>query len=322
MAGSPQATSWAYRCAVPDKRRESKNRRAARNKTQRGSLAARRENAAVQAPTRPPAKGRATTGGRASSAAAAAATPAPPAPPPRGGLLGLARSRRPGDRAVLAALVLAVVVTVVMLFLPIVRIDDRGEPVPRRFGGVALLARETLTGHHIPKESTNLLAANGPQILLVLLLPVAVAGFAVWANRRPDRSRLLTYSMIVMAGFVLLGFPYFLPPLIALFIAGFQVRRADAPARLAERATRTPARGRRRGEVIDVESTETDADEGADDADDPLAELDAEIEAERAAEAATAGTGSDTDTDADADAGTGTGAAGRGNGSGTRKRRR
>lgn len=248
---------------VPDKRRDSKNRRAARNKAQRGSLAARRENAALATAAH---AGDAKTGSKASRGRAAGARPAAggggsSAPPPEGGLLGLARSARPGDRAILAALVLAVVGALVMLFAPFVKVDDRGEPLPRQFGGVATMARETVTGHDIPEKTTSLLSAQGPQILLVAIVPVLVVGFAVWANRRPDRSRFLTYSMIVMAGMALFLGVYFLPALVALFLAGYQVRRADMPARVAERAT-ARGRGRGRGEVIDVESSEVDA--GAD----------------------------------------------------------
>ena len=292
---SPGVTRRAYRCAVPDKRRESKNRRATRNKAQRGALAARRENAAVTTTTTrasASATGSKGGGGRAAGARTVAG-PGSAAPPPEGGLLGLARSSRPGDRAVLAALVLAVMGALVMLFAPIVKVDDRGEPLPRQFGGVATMAREAATGHAVPEKTTTLLSAQGPQILLVAIVPVLVVGFAVWANRRPDRSRFLTYSMIVMAGMALFLGVYFLPALIAMFFAGYQVRRADMPARVAERAT---ARGRGRGEVIDVESAEADA--GGDD------EPAAEVEPEDTTDAG----------DEPADS--------QGNGSGARKRRR
>jgi hypothetical protein len=273
-------TRREYRCAVPDKRRESKNRRATRNKAQRGALAARRENAATATTTRAStsATGSKAKGGGRAPGARPAPTPGSSGPPPEGGLLGLARSSRPGDRAVLAALVLAIIGALVMLFGPFVKVDDRGEALPRQFGGVATLARQTVTGHDIPEKTTTLLSAQGPQILLVAIVPILVVGFAVWANRRPDRSRMLTYSMIVMAGMALFLGVYFLPALIALFIAGYQVRRADMPARVAERVTRTRGggRGRGRGEVIDVESTEADADEPEDavepeDAEEPAA---------------------------------------------------
>jgi hypothetical protein len=134
-----------------------------------------------------------------------------------------------------------------------------------------------------------------------------VAAFAFWANRRPDRSRLLTFALVAMAGLVLfLGGYFFFPTLVALAVASFQIRRADMPARVAERVA--PTRGRRG--VIDAESEELDdepiddgvddvsdegagvvdspGDEGGDEAashegTDPLTELEAELEAEERA---------------------------------------
>jgi hypothetical protein len=246
---------------VPDKRRDSKHRRAARNKAQRGALAARRENATVTtaAPSTSSGRGaaRGSAGGRSGAGAAPAGAPVTAAPPPEGGFLGLLRSSRPGDKAVALSLVLAIVGALAMLFLPFVQVDDRGEQLPRQFGAVALMARETVTGNEVPKETTTLLSAQGPQILLIVLVPVAVAGFAVWANRRPDRSRYLTYAMIVMAGIALFLGVYFLGALIALFVGGYQIRRAEGPPRPVR--ARAGAGRRGRGEVIDVESTEAES---------------------------------------------------------------
>jgi hypothetical protein len=107
----------------------------------------------------------------------------------------------------------------------------------------------------------------------VLALPVAVAVFAFWANRRPDRSRLLTFAMLAMAGAVLLGGGFlFFPSLIALAVAGFQVRKAEAPARVAERVS--PTRGRRRGRVVDAESHEVTDDDVSVDGGDAAPESD------------------------------------------------
>jgi hypothetical protein len=246
---------------VPDKRRDSKHRRATRNKAQRGALAARRENAAVTTTSTSGSTGTATGGGRSRAGAPRTGAPATAAPPPEGGFLGLLRSDRPGDKAVALALVLAIVGAAAMLFLPFVKVDDRGEQVPRQFGAVALMARETVTGNEIATESTSLLSAEGPQIILIVLVPVAVAGFAVWANRRPDRSRYLTYAMIVMAGIALFLGVYFLGALIALFVGGYQIRRAEGPPRPTR--ARAPAGRRGGGEVIDVDSTEAAVDADA-----------------------------------------------------------
>jgi hypothetical protein len=198
------------------------------------------------------------------------------------------------------ALGLAIVSAVSVLFFTKVPVDDRGEPLPRAFQGVAVAAREAITGQEMPDNEESLLEASGPGVILYLALPVAVAAFAFWANRRPDRSRLLTFALVAMAGLVLfLGGYFFFPTLVALAIASFQIRKADMPARVAERVA--PTRGRRG--VIDAESEELDdepidddvdaatgerpgdtdstgdrsADEAAGDvAADPLAELEAE----------------------------------------------
>lgn len=214
----------------------------------------------------------------------------------RGGLFGAAGSRRPGDLAVTVALGLAIVSAVSALFFTKIPVDDRGEPLPRTFQAVAVSAREAITGQELPDTKESLLEASGPSVLLYLALPVAVAAFAFWANRRPDRSRLMTFALVAMAGIVLfLGGYFFFPSLIALAVASFQIRKADLPARVAEKAA--PVRGR--GDVIDADAEEledrpagldgngagdeVEADEAMDDDRDPLAELEAEMEAEERA---------------------------------------
>jgi hypothetical protein len=281
---------------VPDKRQTSKQRRAARNRASRDARAARRTNA-VTSRTSGPA--RAATG----SASAGSATSGTTARTGFGGLVGGRGNRRPGDLAVMVALGLAIVSAVSVLFFTKVPVDDRGEPLPRVFQGVAVAAREAITGEQMPDKEESLLDASGPGIILYLALPVAVAAFAFWANRRPDRSRLIMFSLIAMAGLVLfLGGYFFFPTLVALAVASFQIRKADMPARVAERVAPT---GGRRG-VIDAESEEVEDepvddasdgdaletddrdaqagdDDAADEGSDPLAELEAELEAEERA---------------------------------------
>jgi hypothetical protein len=284
---------------VPDKRRDSKDRRAARNKAQRGAVAARRENAAAtpapskgssarsssakSSPARGSASGgRGSAGGRGARGARPVAVAEPPAP---GGLLGQIRNPRPGDWAVLIAFALAIVAGIATLFFLKVPVDDRGNPLPRTFGGVALMARSTQLGHDVASQRQTYLAAYGAQALVLIVLPIAVVGFAVWANRRPDRSRLLTYAMIGLGAAVILqvGSPLFILPFMALLVAGFKARRADIVP-LDERGT-APAPGRKgRGgrQVIDVEATDDgDGATGGVDSDDPLERLEAEMEAER-----------------------------------------
>jgi len=203
----------------------------------------------------------------------------------------------------MVALGLAIVSAVSVLFFTKVPVDDRGEPLPRTFQGVAVTAREAITGQQLPDKRQSLLEASGPGVILYLALPVAVAAFAFWANRRPDRSRMITFALVAMAGLVLfLGGYFFFPSLVALAVASFQIRKADMPARVAERVA--PTRGRRG--AIDAESEELEdepiddvndesggeidstADDGGEAAAgaggaDPLAELEADLEAEERA---------------------------------------
>jgi hypothetical protein len=292
---------------VPDKRNTSKQRRAARNRASRDALAARRTNAVTSA-TSSGSSGASSSGSTSPGAGTTAGATA--ARSGFGGLLGTKGNRRPGDLAVTVALGLAIVSAVSVLFFTKVPVDDRGEPLPRTFQGVAVSAREAITGEQMPDKDESLLQASGPGVILYLALPVAVAAFAFWANRRPDRSRLLTFALVAMAGLVLfLGGYFFFPTLVALAVASYQIRKADMPARVAERAV--PTRGRRG--VIDAESEEladepidddadgpsgaraggadspdAGADEAGDEAD-PLAELEAEMEAEERARRGGAG---------------------------------
>jgi hypothetical protein len=250
------------------------------------------------------------------------------------------QSRRAGDLAVLIlvalALALAVLAAIYLLFYQ-VPADDRGEPLPAIFRGLALAARERLIGEPVGDHEVSLLDASGPQIFLVLALPIVVALFALWATRRADRGRMLTFAMLAMAGSVILtggiGI-FFFPAMILLAIGGFIARKADLPARMAEKAAGAGRGGRGRGgrrAVIDADSQdvtdetsadsqdvtdETGVDEvdpegpadaaapedeavtteaGDDDEVDPLIELEAEIEAERAAEAEAQGGSGPTD---------------------------
>lgn len=305
---------------VPDKRQPSKQRRAARNRASRDALAARRENAVASAsapagraadtssstsssssgpsrPARPSLWG--ALGGGAGGRRGAAGAGAPAAPPPDSGLKGIFWGNRVGDKAVTIAFLFAVASAIALLFYQ-VPADDRGEPLPAVFRGIAIAAREQVTGAEVGDDTVSLLDASGPAILFILALPVLVTAFALWGNRRPDRSRMLTFAMLAMAGTVLFTGSialFFFPALIALAVAGFRVRKADLPARVAERATastgsagaerpslgslfgfggprsRTARSSGGRGGVIDADSTEVADDAAGDvsDADEPSA---------------------------------------------------
>ncbi|MGH9191800.1 MAG: hypothetical protein ACRDZ0_04930 [Acidimicrobiales bacterium] len=287
---------------MPDKRQTSKQRRAARNRASRDALAARRTNAVISGPT-----SASSHGSRAGSTSSESATTASATTGRGGGLLGGRGNRRPGDLAVMLALGLAIVSAIAVLFQR-VDVDDRGEPLPAAFKGVAIIAIEA-TGREVPDASASLIDAYGAGILFAVALPVAVAAFAFWANRRPNRSRVLTFSMIAMAVGVLFSpgiGTFFFPSLIALAVGTYQVRKADLPARVAERAAPTRERGAIDAESEELEdepiddgvdaatgdgggdtdgigdqSAEAAGDEAAgDEAADPLAELEAELDAE------------------------------------------
>ena len=308
---------------MPDKRQQSKQRRAARNRASREALAARRE-AAARAAASSPASESSDPGDHATGRGSRGA--APPVSGSQRSLGDMLQGTRPGDRAVLLSVVLAVGGAVALLFYR-VPVDDRGEALPIRFRAIAVMVRERLTGEPLPDNSSTLLDVSGPSILLMLALPVLVTLFAVWGNRRPDRARMLTFAMLALAGTVILtgglGLFYF-PAMIALAVGGFRARRADLPAASAERLART-GRGRGgRGGVIDVDGEEVtgersdaagDEDEAGDD--DPLAELEAELRAEEEAEGQEAGAD-----DAAAADEAGAGEAGEAEGSGRRWRRR
>lgn len=264
--------------SVPDKRQESKQRRAARNRANREALAARRENAVVSAAPTAKASGVAseakTTRGGAARGRAGRGTSGTTADAANTTAAPAASGNRPGELFLWIAFGLAIAGTLAMLFLIKAPVDDRGEPIPggpNAFGGLTIAAREAVTGEPLPDDSVSYLDAYGTSAVLSAALPLSLTAFALWASRRRvDRSRMLTYAMLGMAVAVFIGgglFVFF-PALLFLAIGGFIARRADLPARVAERATGTGGGlFGRRGPVIDAESEEVvdDDEAGVDD---------------------------------------------------------
>jgi hypothetical protein len=257
---------------VPDKRQDSKQRRAARNRANREALAARRENAVISdVPTgktsgdAPKAAKAGAARGRAGRAAsgAAGASATSTGTPTGTSTASPTSGKRPGEIFLWIAFGLAIAGTLAMLFILKAPVDDRGEPIPggaNAFGGLTMAAREAVTGEPLPDDSITYLDAYGVSAVVSAALPLSLTAFALWASRRrADRSRMLTYAMLGMAVAIFLGgglFVFF-PALIFLAIGGFIARRADLPARVAERATGTGGGlFGRRGPVIDADSGE------------------------------------------------------------------
>jgi hypothetical protein len=201
------------------------------------------------------------------------------------------------------SLVAAVLSIVFALDSSAVPVDFEGEPLGQ-FAGVSREAHALITGEPPVTETTSYFDAMGPVVVVFIVLPVLVAAGAFISHRRRVQSRPLTIGLIGMALVTVVNpfSVYFLPSLIALAVAGFQVRKAEVPARMAPRrggATRDEDEDED-DEVIDVEEVEDveDVDEPAEDEadrgkdkhngdahddaeqDDILAELDAEIENE------------------------------------------
>ena len=256
---------------VPDKRNPSKQRRAARNRATRDSLAARRDNAvpdastAASRPTTSAASDRSTArtstkGAARRGAARGAARPVRPVPvavgPAPQGVKEMLQSRRPGDRALLVAFGLAILSALFSLLVARVDVDDRGEPLPYSYRAMTLLAREAVGGERTVSSET-MISAYGPVIILLVLTPVLITAYALWVNRRVDRARVLTFVLIALAvatmlsggGASLVQSVFSFGALIALGIGVFRIRKADTEAGM----TVAPASG---GGVIDADATE------------------------------------------------------------------
>lgn len=129
-----------------------------------------------------------------------------------------------------------------LLFLFKDKLDDRGEMVPiSGFGGLYLRAREALTGGPVETTETSMLDARGPFVLVLALVPLlaALGALYVYHKRREQGLSVywpLTIAMVVMALPVLMGNSLAMPAMVAMAIAGFQVRRTEVPARMAEQA--------------------------------------------------------------------------------------
>jgi hypothetical protein len=226
--------------AVPDKRQNSKQRRAARNRAYRDAMTARRENAGAVQSSSTARSSSASSGSSRSTSAAGGGRGRARSGGLAGGLLG--RSERgPGDTAIMLTVAFAIAAAGLSIFAAFddgaVPVDHEGEALDT-FAGVSRATYSVLSGEAPVTETTSYIDAAGPVILLFIMLPVLVAIGTFVSHRRRVQSRPLTFGLVGMA-LVSVVNPfslYFLPSLIALAVAGFQVRKAEMPERLGAAA--------------------------------------------------------------------------------------
>jgi hypothetical protein len=179
--------------------------------------------------------------------------------------------------AVLFALLFALGATVLSLYVAFssnsVPIDHNGDAVSA-WPAVSRQAYAVMHDTEPVTDTTTLVDAYGPVIPIFALLPALVAAGAFVTHRRQPRSRPLTYALVAMALVSVFNLfaMYFLPALIALAFAGFQVRKTEAPAPRGGGLFGGGARPQRQqaeedDDVIDVDEVEPDEDEYEDDLD-------------------------------------------------------
>jgi hypothetical protein len=262
---------------MASKRQPSKQKRAAQNRNQRAALAARAARAQAGPATPSTAPGSAGSGSLLSrlrgggSSASAAKSGAGRRPS-----LKEARALQPpGFRAALSAVLAAVAALLLCTFALRYPVDASGdlytsEKVVADWSATALRAAgeqpdataaqvvDSIDDWNPGRSKDTVIKALWP-FSLAILLPLAGAGLAFWAVRRRSSSKIVNralyatlFGAVLTQGLLLL----FLPVVLGVGVAMFQVRKAEAVA--AARAAATADAG---GDVIDVESVEGDLDE-------------------------------------------------------------
>jgi hypothetical protein len=260
------------------KRQPSKQRRQTQNQRQRAALETRRANAAAEAPPAKASSGKASGGGSTKSSSSS-----------RGSVLTRLRgasatgrairtrapvgSQPPGYRAALSGLLAAVAAAVVGAVLIPVQIDAHGEPIASSgalIGEWSISATDALA--HAPGATSEELVkavddwspngsdpyglANFP-LSLALVLPAVGAGLAFRAVSKRSSAKVVNRAMYVTLFGTLLNAQLlflFLPAIVGIGIAAFQVRKAEVAA-AAEDADDEPMDD---DEVIDVEPVDDD----------------------------------------------------------------
>jgi hypothetical protein len=265
----------------PAKRQPSKQKRTSQNRQQRAALEARKA-AATSGPARSgggAGGGRASMlgrlfGGRGSAPRAAAAAPGGGDPrAPSGGPTAIGGGQPVGYRAALAG-VLAAVAAMVLTILQTTPVNADGdlytpERVVAEWAGSALdvaveqpeadaAAVEEAVEEWSPDRGRERLVQALWPASLAMLLPLGAALLAFRAVQQRRSSRVVNRAMYATLFGALLTFNlfiFFLPAVVAVSIAGFQVRKAEAQA--AAVATAADA-GPTPEDVIDAEVVEDD----------------------------------------------------------------
>ncbi|HLT17231.1 MAG TPA: hypothetical protein VK007_11050 [Acidimicrobiales bacterium] len=249
-------------------KRPSKQKRAARNRQQRAALEARKAAARREAAAQAQAGDGGGRGGRFSRRRAGGATPASTSRRPT---LAEARALQPpGYRAALAAIFTAVVAIIMLTTVLTVPSDGSGNPYTSYTLAADWVASAIDTAQDQPgltaaeladavddwtphREEKPFAVVQWP-LSITLVLPLIGAGLAFHAVRRRASSRALTralyttlFGSILALGAVML----FIPTILAVVVAMFQVRKVEMQAQAEARADG----------VIDVDSEEVDDDE-------------------------------------------------------------
>jgi len=184
------------------------------------------------------------------------------------------RAEWPGAMAVLLAPVFAILSYVYLLGFYKVEVDDRDHVVPvgggRGFRGLYVAAREALTGKNVSLEKVLAISGIGPAWALLAGIPLlfAIGAFVVFRYRKADSMYWpITIAMLLVAGAVLLlGMIWYIPTMAALTVASFQIRKAELPAKTAERqAAREAAKSRSGKAAADEDEDEYDDEDLEDD---------------------------------------------------------
>ena len=168
----------------------------------------------------------------------------------------------PGQRAVTMAFLFTLVSAGTLLLAPVQvqREVDADSPVLEQVDDGDITDRDEEAGTVTYVDDAKLLDEEGPAVAAgVLLTPILVTGAALWFTKKPQRSNVWTMCLIALAAFVFFfAGPYriiTLPSMIALAVGGFQSRRAETKARMAQ-IREEKARRAEGGEVIDARATE------------------------------------------------------------------